>query len=59
MRMSAYRLLERHQRLDREIALENGKRLPDLFKLQRLKRLRLVLKDRLYAIARARNPLAL
>jgi len=43
----AYRLLEAHQRIDEELRLESGRRRPDPFKLMRLKKLKLRIKDRL------------
>lgn len=47
MTVQAYRLLEAHQRIDEELRLESGRRRPDPFKLMRLKKLKLRIKDRL------------
>ena len=47
MSMTVFRLMQAHQRLDREISSERQRKLPDPFRLQRLKRLKLKLKDRL------------
>jgi uncharacterized protein YdcH (DUF465 family) len=45
--VKAYRLMEAHQRIDEELRLESGRRRPDPFKLMRLKKLKLRIKDRL------------
>jgi hypothetical protein len=45
----AYRLTRIHRRLDDEIRRELKRRLPDSFRLLRLKKLRLAVKDRLHA----------
>jgi len=45
--VQAYRLLEAHQRIDEELRRESGRRRPDPFKLMRLKKLKLRIKDRL------------
>ena len=45
-----YRLMERHQKLDRMIAAAHGRRLGDPLELLRLKQLKLAIKDQ---IARA------
>ena len=42
-----YRLMEAHQRVDDELRLEAGRRWPDAFKVMRLKKLKLGIKDRL------------
>lgn len=47
MTVQAYRLLEAHQRIDEQLRLESGRRRPDPFKLMRLKKLKLRIKDRL------------
>jgi hypothetical protein len=39
--------MEAHQRIDAELRLESGRRRPDPFKLMRLKKLKLRIKDRL------------
>jgi hypothetical protein len=43
-----------HQKLDRELRAELKMRWPDLFRIQKLKRLKLVVKDRLQASAATR-----
>lgn len=47
MTVQAYRLMEAHQRIDEELRRESGRRRPDPFKLMRLKKLKLRIKDRL------------
>jgi uncharacterized protein len=42
-----YRLMEAHQRVDEELRLESARRWPDVFKIMRLKKLKLRIKDRL------------
>lgn len=46
-----YRLTVIHRRLDDEIRRELKRRFPDSFRLLRLKRLRLAVKDRLHGLA--------
>ena len=48
----AYRLLERHQKLDSRLRMLQGLRWPDPFELVRLKKLKLAVKDRLARVAR-------
>lgn len=52
MSSSTYRLTHTHRRLDDAISLEMGRRLPDSLKLLRLKKLRLLVKDRLSMLMR-------
>lgn len=47
MSSATYRLTQVHRRLDDAITQEMRRRMPDGFKLLRLKRLRLAVKDRL------------
>jgi uncharacterized protein YdcH (DUF465 family) len=47
-----FRLLERHQKLDSALALARSRRWPDPFEIARLKKLKLVLKDRLAGLLR-------
>lgn len=46
-----FRLLERHQRLDERLRRLQALRFPDPFEVMRLKKLKLVLKDRLARLA--------
>ena len=52
MSSSTYRLTQTHRRLDDAIRREMGRRLPDSLKLLRLKKLRLLVKDRLATLMR-------
>lgn len=47
MSMSVFRMLQLHQRLDDEIRGEQRRIFPDIFRLQKLKRHKLAIKDRL------------
>ena len=50
MSSATYRLTQIHRRLDDAISHEARRRMPDSFKLLRLKKLRLAVKDRLTAL---------
>jgi hypothetical protein len=52
MSQQIFRLLSRHQQLDDALRIEQTRRLPDFMRLQRLKRLKLVVKDRLASLVR-------
>jgi hypothetical protein len=52
MSSSTYRLTQTHRRLDDAISREMRSRLPDSLKLLRLKKLRLLVKDRLSKLMR-------
>jgi hypothetical protein len=52
MSSSTYRLTQTHRRLDDAISREMSRRLPDSLKLLRLKKLRLLVKDRLSTLMR-------
>jgi uncharacterized protein len=54
MTLSSFRLMQFHQKLDRELRAELKMRWPDLFRIQKLKRLKLVVKDRLQTSAARR-----
>ena len=53
MTISSFRLMQYHQKIDRELRAEIARRWPDGFRIQKLKRLKLVVKDRLQNYARA------
>ena len=53
MTISSFRLMQYHQRIDRELRAEIARRWPDGFRIQKLKRLKLAIKDRLQNYARA------
>jgi uncharacterized protein len=50
-----YRLLEQHQKLDDELHMELRRSWPSFARIQRLKRLKLAVKDRLQRLVRANN----
>ncbi|MBU0557499.1 MAG: YdcH family protein [Alphaproteobacteria bacterium] len=50
-----FSLLDRHQKLDEALRLEQRSRAPDFGKLQRIKRLKLAVKDRLARMASGRR----
>jgi len=52
--MSMFLLLERHAKIDDALREEQRRRAPDLFRMQQLKKLKLVIKDRLYRLGRRR-----
>ncbi|MCB2074900.1 MAG: YdcH family protein [Novosphingobium sp.] len=52
----AFRLLERHQRLDELLRRAQSKRFADPLEIARLKKLKLAMKDRLARLARRRSP---
>lgn len=47
MTFSSFRLMQYHQKLDSELRAERTRRWPDVFRIQKLKRLKLAVKDRL------------
>ena len=47
MTFSSFRLMQYHQKIDRELRAEISRRWPDVFRIQKLKRLKLAIKDRL------------
>ncbi|MGN3974485.1 YdcH family protein [Tsuneonella sp. SYSU-LHT278] len=51
-----YRLMERHQKLDRMIAAAQMRRLPDPFEILRLRKLKLAVRDRLARAMRRPAP---
>ena len=53
MTFSSFRLMQYHQKIDRELRAEIARRWPDGFRIQKLKRLKLAVKDRLQNNARA------
>ncbi|WP_373474819.1 DUF465 domain-containing protein [Sphingorhabdus sp.] len=54
MTLTSFRLMQFHQKLDHQLRAELKMRWPDLFRIQKLKRLKLVVKDRLQASAEKR-----
>jgi len=61
MTFSSFRLMQYHQKIDRELRAETIRRWPDIFRIQKLKRLKLVIKDQLESHTRSpsRQPLRL
>ena len=59
MSMSVFRLMELHRKLDDQIASERKGRFPDIFRLQKLKRMKLAVKDRLYRFGLGRRNMRL
>ncbi|MEK6637495.1 MAG: YdcH family protein [Pseudomonadota bacterium] len=57
MSVISYRLLTVHRRLDDEIRAQRSRRWPDVAKIQRLKKLKLAVKDRLHQLAISRPSL--
>ena len=47
MTFSSFRLMQFHQKLDGELRAELARRWPDIFYIQKLKRMKLAVKDRL------------
>lgn len=47
MTFSSFRLMQFHQKLDGELRKELASRWPDIFQIQKLKRMKLAVKDRL------------
>lgn len=54
MNPSIFRMATVHRKLDEEIGRELKRRLPDGLRLQRLKKLKLAIKDRLHSRAHSR-----
>jgi hypothetical protein len=52
MTFSSFRLMQYHQKLDSELRAERARRWPDVFRIQKLKRLKLAVKDRLQHMMR-------
>jgi len=55
MSQHIFRLLDRHQKLDTALRVEQKQRWPNFTRLQRLKRLKLAVKDKLNQMARGRR----
>ena len=51
-----FRLMTHHQQVDSALRLEQARRLPDFMRLQRLKKLKLAIKDRLATLTTQRSP---
>lgn len=55
MSLRVFTLLLKHQRLDEALRHEQGRRLPDVFRIQQLKRMKLAVKDRLHRLSAGRR----
>jgi uncharacterized protein len=51
MSPKSFRLMEYHQRLDQQLRSELHRRWPDMLRIQKLKKLKLVVKDQLSKLA--------
>lgn len=52
----AFRLMQRHQRIDEELRRAQASRFADPLEIMRLKKLKLAIKDRLARLLRKRAP---
>lgn len=55
MSMSVFRLMQLHRRIDDQILSELHRRMPDVFRLQKLKKTKLAVKDRLHRMGLGRR----
>ncbi|MBA4750897.1 MAG: DUF465 domain-containing protein [Sphingopyxis sp.] len=55
MNFVTYRLALAHSKLDAEISCEQKRRIPDSWRLLRLKKLRLAIKDRMQRLIQSRH----
>ena len=55
MTTAIFGLLTKHQRLDEALRSEQSRRLPDSLRIQRLKKLKLGIKDRLHRLSLGRR----
>lgn len=56
MSQYVFRLMNRHQQIDTALRHEQSRRLPDFARLQRLKKLKLAIKDKLAMMTVRRRP---
>lgn len=55
MSLRIFNLLLKHQRLDEALEKERHRHLPDVFRIQQLKKLKLSVKDRLHKLSVGRR----
>ena len=55
MSLRVFKLLLKHQKLDEALRHEQRRRLPDVFRIQHLKRMKLAVKDRLHKLSAGRR----
>ena len=58
MSLRIFKLLMQHQRLDEALRSEQRRRLPDVYRIQKLNKLKLAVKDRLHRLSVGRSPKA-
>jgi hypothetical protein len=54
MSPKSFRLMQYHQRIDTQLRAEIGRRWPDMLRIQKLKKLKLKIKDQLLNLAGVR-----
>lgn len=55
MSLRIFNLLVKHQRLDEALRIEQRRQMPDVFRIQRLKKMKLIIKDRLQNLSAGRR----
>lgn len=55
MSLRVFNLLVKHQRLDEALRNEQRRQMPDVFRIQRLKKMKLIIKDRLQKLSAGRR----
>ena len=55
MSLRVFNLLVKHQRLDEALRIEQRRQMPDVFRIQRLKKMKLIIKDRLQNLSAGRR----
>ncbi len=55
MTLRVFSLLVKHQRLDEQLRTEQSRPAPDLVRVKKLKKLKLLIKDRLHLVSHGRR----
>lgn len=55
MKDGIFRLLLKHQRIDAQLRVEQQRRMPDIFRIAELKKMKLAVKDRLHRLSLGRR----